>query len=792
MLPESVDVVVVGAGNAALCAALAAPSRAPRCWCWSARRRGARRQQPLHRRRHARRLRRRRRPARRSCRTSPTTRSRTPTSAPTPRTSSSTTWRGSPSTAPTPTWSSSWSRAATRRMRWMRDKGVRFAPIYGRQAFKVDGRFKFWGGLTVEAWGGGPGLVEALYRRRPRATASRSSTRPARVDLSPTTTASTACACAARGQDQRRRAPRPWCWPAAASRPTPSGARATSARAGTSPRCAARASTPATASAWRSTSAPCPTGNWSGCHAVGWDRNAPEFGDLAVGDGFQKHSYPFGIMVNADGERFVDEGADFRNYTYAKYGRVILDQPQPVRLAGLRPARSLHLLRDEYRIRQVTKVHGRHARGAGAPSSRASNAERGLATIEAYNAAVQHRRAVQSRTSRTAAARAGWTIAEVELGQPARRRRRSRPTQSPAASPSPSAACASRPTAQVLDTDGAPIPGLYAAGELVGGLFYFNYPGGTGLMSGSVFGRIAGTTAGQARHARRRDDCEPSLPTSSWSAAAAPGSPRRSRRAAIGRARGAAREEPQARRLDRLVDRLDQRERHAASAPPGHRGLAPRTIGATCRCSRPTSTARDNDPLRRILCEPCPRPSAGCSRSASASTGRCPSRRTGMPRMHNVLPNSRSYICHLERHARRIGVEIRCDTGARRLIQDGGRVIGVEATTRRAAPHPRPPRRRAGHRRLHQRRRAQAPLHAPSRRPRSTASTPPRPATARRWRSRSARASSTATWRSAPRSASSRRSADSLVRRPAALAGARQLHGLVARPHAAARSCARS
>ena len=50
-------------------------------------------------------------------------------------------------------------------------------------------------------------------------------------------------------------------------------------------------------------------------------------------------------------------------------------------------------------------------------------------------------------------------------------------------------------TGQVLDTDLAPIPGLYAAGELVGGLFYFNYPGGTGLMSGSVFGRIAGAGA---------------------------------------------------------------------------------------------------------------------------------------------------------------------------------------------------------------------------------------------------------------------------------------------------------
>src|SRR5216684_810317 len=48
-------------------------------------------------------------------------------------------------------------------MMWMRTKGVRFQPIYGRQAFNVGGRFKFWGGLTVEAWGGGPGLIEALY-----------------------------------------------------------------------------------------------------------------------------------------------------------------------------------------------------------------------------------------------------------------------------------------------------------------------------------------------------------------------------------------------------------------------------------------------------------------------------------------------------------------------------------------------------------------------------------------------------------------------------------------------------
>ena len=54
-------------------------------------------------------------------------------------------------------------------VKWMRDQGIRFAPIYGRQAFKVDGKFKFWGGLTVEATGGGPGLVDGLTNAARRA-----------------------------------------------------------------------------------------------------------------------------------------------------------------------------------------------------------------------------------------------------------------------------------------------------------------------------------------------------------------------------------------------------------------------------------------------------------------------------------------------------------------------------------------------------------------------------------------------------------------------------------------------
>ena len=204
-------------------------------------------------------------------------------------------------------------------MIWMQAKGVRFRPGYGSQAFKVNGRFKFWGGLTVQVSGGGPGLVDQLA-----AAAERDGIEiiygARATELIYEDDGVRGVLTRQRRTARARSAPAPWCWPAAASSPTPNGARATSARAGMSPRCAARASTWATASAWRWRSAPCRGATGRAAHAVGWDRNAPDFGDLRVGDGFQKHSYPFGIMVNATGERFVDEGADFRNYTYAKYG----------------------------------------------------------------------------------------------------------------------------------------------------------------------------------------------------------------------------------------------------------------------------------------------------------------------------------------------------------------------------------------------------------------------------------------------------------------------------------------
>src|SRR5690606_7851474 len=70
-------------------------------------------------------------------------------------------------------------------------------------------------------------------------------------------------------------------------------------------------------------------GNWTGCHSVFYDLNAPPFGDINLLNQ-QKNYFTLGIVVNADGKRFVDEGLDFRNYTYSAMGARVLGQPGAV------------------------------------------------------------------------------------------------------------------------------------------------------------------------------------------------------------------------------------------------------------------------------------------------------------------------------------------------------------------------------------------------------------------------------------------------------------------------------
>ena len=372
---------------------------------------------------------------------------------------------------------------------WMRSKGVRFTAAWGRQAFNIGGKFKFWGGLTVEAVGGGPGLVESLTNaakkngidiwysaRAVGLIIDDDGVQGVRVKKAGKTVEVRAksVVLAAGGFQANPE------WRARYLGPGWELAKVRGTRFNTGD--VIRMALDAGAA---------PAGNWSGCHAVAWERNAPEFGDLAVGDQFQKHSYPWGVYLNAQGKRFVDEGADFRNYTYAKYGRVILGQPGQFAWQ-IFDAKVKAQLRDEYRIRQVTK---RTANSLEELVQQLDDvdADAALKELKDYNAAVRqdipfNPNVKDGRCTRgLAIPKSNWANT---LDTP--------PFEAYAVT------CGITFTfgglrinthAQVLDTDGLAVPGLYAAGELVGGIFWFNYPGGTGLTNGAVFGRIAGTSA---------------------------------------------------------------------------------------------------------------------------------------------------------------------------------------------------------------------------------------------------------------------------------------------------------
>ena len=374
-------------------------------------------------------------------------------------------------------------------VQWMKSRGVKFQPSYGRQAFKVDGKYRFWGGLCVETWGGGEGLIELetkaaeengieilyetkglsllyddekVYGLRVKHKGKVREIHAGAVVL--------ASGGFEANPEMRTRYLGPG-WELVKVRGT-------------------RFNTGGGIQMALDIGA-MPHGNWSGCHAVGWDLNAPETGDLTVGDNFQKHSYPLGIMVNATGKRFVDEGADFRNYTYAKYGRVIMDQPGMMAWQVF-DQKVIDMLRDEYSIRRVTKVTANTIEEL-ASKLEGVDPDQFIKTVKEYNTAVQtdvkfNPAVLDGRgTTGLDVPKTNWANT---LDEP--------PYEAYAITCGITFTFGGLRTnddGNVLDTELNPIPGLYAAGELVGGMFCFNYPGGTGLMSGAIFGRLAGNSA---------------------------------------------------------------------------------------------------------------------------------------------------------------------------------------------------------------------------------------------------------------------------------------------------------
>ena len=197
-------------------------------------------------------------------------------------------------------------------------------------------------------------------------------------------------------------------------------------------------------------------------------------------------------MVNANGERFIDEGADFRNYTYAKYGAEVLRQPQGI-AAQIFDARTVEMLRAiDYEAPGATRVDAdtlaELAEGLGIDAARLER------TVAEFNAAIRpgdFDPTVKDgkRTEGIEPPKSNWAL----------------PVEQPPFTAFP-VTCGITFTfgglrvdddARVLEGAGRPLPGLFAAGELVGGLFFHNYPGGSGLTAGAVYGRRAGYAAAE-------------------------------------------------------------------------------------------------------------------------------------------------------------------------------------------------------------------------------------------------------------------------------------------------------
>jgi tricarballylate dehydrogenase len=230
-----------------------------------------------------------------------------------------------------------------------------------------------------------------------------------------------------------------------------------------------------------------PWGQWSGCHATPINAAAPPFGDRQLTDKTNRLSYPLGVMINRAGLRFVDEGEDQAFFTYAKFGGIILNQPGGVAYQ-IFDSKVRHLLEPRYATSDPIE-----AASLGELVDRIDvDREAARRTLDDYNAAAGEgifnpgdRDGLTTRG--LALAKSNWAL---RLDTPPF-----------VAWPVTGGITFSfgglkiNDRAQVVGTNWEPIPGLYACGEMVGGLFHSNYPGGSGLMSGAVFGRIAGACA---------------------------------------------------------------------------------------------------------------------------------------------------------------------------------------------------------------------------------------------------------------------------------------------------------
>jgi tricarballylate dehydrogenase len=228
-------------------------------------------------------------------------------------------------------------------------------------------------------------------------------------------------------------------------------------------------------------------GQWGDYHSAVIDARSPKTECGVTG----LYNFQMGIIVDGQGRRFLDEGEDFRDNTYVKFSKAMIEQA----------AGTAFCVFDQQMVR---RPEFQRAWYPVAPPIEASTIEElasalGIApealerTVREFNAAVEPGELDLDRldgkgTRGISPAKSNWAMALIEPPFVA--------VPVTGGITFTFGGLKSDARARVLDTDGRAIEGLYAAGELVGELYYYNYPGATSVLRGAVFGRIAGREAG--------------------------------------------------------------------------------------------------------------------------------------------------------------------------------------------------------------------------------------------------------------------------------------------------------
>ena len=237
-----------------------------------------------------------------------------------------------------------------------------------------------------------------------------------------------------------------------------------------------------------------PCGQWSGRHSTPIDADWGEFADRKLTDKSNRLTYLYGVMINRNGRRFVDEGEDTQFYTYAKFGAAILNEPGGMAYQ-IFDQKTIHLMEPRYDY--AVKPLKADTLEELVQMMDIDNKKQALQTLIDYNKAAADdddfdpSKKDGVSTKGLSPEKTNWGI---RLDKP--------PFHAFSATGGITFTFGGlkiNESAQVMGTDWRVIPGLYTCGEMVGNLFHYNYPAGTGLVSGQVFGRIAGRNAAKER-----------------------------------------------------------------------------------------------------------------------------------------------------------------------------------------------------------------------------------------------------------------------------------------------------